>query len=210
MLGGTVNAAEDSADTYASITGEQAFEILKSYGIVGDSLIENETINRKDCITAIMKIIGMTPEIAKQCDDKSVFNDVNDPYISVAHLECVAFGEDNGNYTMFYPDRNVTVKEAAAFIARCLEPLGDLDDEINAVDASTDDTLVKAKTVGIIQKTDVFYENGDVTLTPGEFCTMLYRMLYQPRYRSCDSLNSYTIYPPGSGRYIDYLTKIEQ
>ena len=155
-----------------------------------------------------MKIIGMTSEIAKKCDDTIIFNDISNPYISVAHLECVAFGEGNGTYPYFYPYRDVTVKEAAAFIVRCLAPVGNVDDKINSVSASVDDTFTKAKEIGIIQATDTFYSNGDATVTPDEFYIMLYRMLYQPRYLVCDGPTSNTI-SNGSDKYIDCLTKVE-
>jgi len=209
MLCGTVYA-EDSENAQASVTGEQAFETLKSYGIADDSLHNNVMVNRADCVIAIMKIIGMSAEREAHVGRsyyQPVFDDEGyDGYVYEA-AGVIAIGDGNRN---FFPDRDVTVKEVAAFMVRCLVRLGDSGDERMSV--GLDDTFAKAKDLGIIQEADTFYNDSDATLTPNEFCVLLNRMLYQKRYMYYDYDNKFNIQfdTSGSGRYIDYLKKVEK
>jgi hypothetical protein len=216
MLGGVAYAKDDTNNQRTSASDNQEFQTLKSYGIVDDSLYNNEKVNREDCITAIMKLIGANSKLEEGYKNSSIdgvmFLDAGGCYILEAEFERIAIGEPAedtplaGNY--FHPDRDVTVKEATTFMTRCLVNLGETYEVISKVDLNA--TFNIAKEIGLIQKTDIFYDKGENTLKPDEFCTLLYRMLYMPRYKYCgnDFPSCGKIDASATTRYIDCLKKI--
>ena len=177
-----------NTDIYNKLIGNEGFE-------------STDTVTRYECVTAIMKAIGATEDIARDIKgffydsysgvllkpERSFFDgDGKGPdfdfvkyysketgYISLAFYYGIAKGEIIGNHRYFYFDRPVTAKETAAFMMRCLRgpDLGDLNE-----------TFAMAKESGLIKEEDVFYGDGDSLIAPDNFCIMLQRFLNQPRY----------------------------
>ena len=67
-----------------------------------------------------------------------------------------------------------------------------------------DGTFSRARETGIVKAYDAFYQKGNDALSVNEFCTLLYRMLCQERYRYFEG-GAYTTDEPRSIRYMDYL-----
>lgn len=118
-------------------------------------------------------------------------------YLAVAHK--IANGEISNGRRYFYYERPVTANEAAAFMVRLLE-------EEQPADMETTNQL--ARDYGLILPEDEAYQDGEQTITPDYFCTMLFRFLELPRYyyfsneegdskKYCDEERSMT--------YLEYL-----
>jgi len=75
----------------------------------------------------------------------------------------------------FFPERTVKIKEALAFMVRCLEENTDYDSVID-----------NAKEHQLIKDDDKFAVCPDVAITPSDFCTLLERLLQQKRYKYYD------------------------
>lgn len=193
----------------------KASGLLKSYRIINDDFFKNENVNRVECITAILKIIGATPKTEEYYINANytvpVFEDPDSGvykghgYALAAGVNGIAFGVPNhagsSTYYSFCPLDNVTTKEAIAFILRCLQPIADTND-------SLDDSFIKAKETGMIQETDAFYSDKDSFLTPSDLCVLLQRMLYQPRYKYFDE-GHLIIDKSSSVTYISYLSTLQ-
>lgn len=170
---------------------EQAREQLQRLNIINeDSFSQEEIVYRCEAIVPIMKMIGL-PEGYEDGNNfgtclqpfsdvaKDRWNDENSPknqygikvhyfgYLILAQNTWVAFGYKNN----FSPYDAITAKETVAFMMRAIEEY---------VSTDLDEHYEHAKTCGLIQPTDRFYEDGEVTITPNELCVLLNRMLYQP------------------------------
>mgnify|MGYP003284566919 CR=1 FL=1 len=137
-----------SVTSFSPVLAETQEDTLFQYGIMDEVLVQKDSITRKECIVSIMKLIGMTEEYAATYKYRSfyspVFDDIernrlgsdigfttddtkssrDDPafgYIMAAGLYGIAYGEPiDRRLFNFYPDRTATLKEAIAFISRCL------------------------------------------------------------------------------------------
>jgi len=86
----------------------------------------NDSITRSDCVSCIMRLIGMSEEDAydavyNTCYDEPIFDEfgrgINDGYIVEAYGADIAKGV---NEYEFAPERAVTLKECLTFMLRCL------------------------------------------------------------------------------------------
>ena len=158
---------------------EQYYDVIKTiapYAVQN----ENDKISRGDCITAIMKLVGVDKEIADEYGDsyyyEPVFDDVyghgpeNDGYIFIAKYSDVATGVGR-NY--FEPDRDVIVQECLTFMLRCLE---------DPENVSWENVTTDSVQIGLLQKAESDSLVADVSLLGKDFCTLLYRMLNMNRY----------------------------
>lgn len=180
---------------------------------------ENAQMSRGNCVTAIMKLIGVDKESANMYAnldyDKPMFydmkyNNANTGYIILAKFSGVAQGvqtSGSNNIHNFETDRNVTVKECLAFILRCLK------------DPSTvkwGNIVFKAEKMGLLKSDEVKNLNDEETLTCDMFKTLLERMLNMKRYLywsdedlSKDYTKSIKIDETGSIRYIEWILEKE-
>jgi hypothetical protein len=175
---------------------------------------ENEETSRRDCIVAVMRLVGvddMTANSYADMDyDQPVFLDVNgneknDGYIFIAKFSNVATGVDfypNG-VNNFAPTRDVTVKECLAFMLRCLTDI-----ESVSWDGVMDDS-VKA---GLLHEDELEMFIADDALQNKQFYTLLNRMLDKNRYLYWPTENprpgyakSMQIDRTNSIRYIDWI-----
>ena len=152
---------------------------------------EENSISRGDCVASVMKIVGVDKETEKMYNsvyfDAPIFMDVtghrsciNDGYIIPAKYAKVAIGVQRydvfGNpysVILFEPHQNVTIKEALAFILRCLTDSSTL---------SWDNTMEDAVKYGLITQDELTDCEPDSELTNGQFRIFLRRMLNSPRY----------------------------
>ena len=134
-------------------------EILNNYNILNESDIMNtEAVTREECITAIMKAIGLTDKKLEHMNGSDIIGFVDCEsftYIDCAYSSKIAYGEEhnvdymtprikhthNNTDIFFFPDRPVTAKECLAFMVRCFED-GYVDYDL---------TLEKAKEYNLIE-----------------------------------------------------------
>lgn len=93
--------------------------------------------------------------------------------ISLAFYYGIAKGEFYDGFRYFYFERPVTAYESAAFMVRLLE---------KGLPSDLEMTYQLAKEFGIVLPEDEAYQDGDQTITPDYFCTMLLRFLELPRH----------------------------
>lgn len=144
---------------------------------------DDEFISRSNCISTIMKIVGVDEysnyRYANAGYDEPVFADIdyapNNGYIILAKFSDVAIGvSKNGeriNY--FEPDRNVTVKECLTYMLRCLKDPQTIE---------WDNILFDAEKFGLISKEDISYISSNEELLSSDFKKFLSRMLNNKRY----------------------------
>lgn len=160
---------------------DDAIEDVTSY-ITDD----NAAISRSDCITTIMKIIGLDKDTADRYGragyDQPVFLDVgiaetgaNTGYIYMAKFSGIAIGvSSNDRYiTNFEPHRNVTIKECLTYMLRCLK-----DQKTIEWDNIVDD----AEEIGLLNKEEVISLNFNEDLSGDYFKKLLSRMFNMNRY----------------------------
>lgn len=158
---------------------EQYYDVIKTiapYAVQN----ENDKISRGDCITAIMKLVGVDKEIADEYGNsyyyEPVFDDVyghgpeNDGYIFIAKFSDVATGVGRND---FEPDRDVTVQECLAFMLRCLK---------GPENVTWENVMTDSVQIGLLQKDESDSLAADALLLNKDFCTLLYRMLNMNRY----------------------------
>ena len=164
-------------------TDSNQYNIIKSiapYILNG----ENIEVNRRDCISVLMKLIGvdkLTADMYAGIDyDQPVFKDIsgsveNDGYIIIAKFNDVAKGiENNSNIiNSFEPDRYVTVKECLTFMLRCLK-----DSDV----VEWDNVMLDSVRIGLLQEDELEFYVADAPLQNKQFYTLLHRMLDKKRY----------------------------
>ncbi len=150
------------------------------YDILDENILNEESITRSNCISSIMKLIGVSEDDAYIFENSyfeyPIFSDVRDHevgngYMLVAGYANIAVGEEKGDEFYFYPSRNVSIEECIAFIVRCLD---------KSV-LNIDETYLYAKEIGLVKKTDEFYQNRKWSISVSDFCVLLNRMLYEKR-----------------------------
>lgn len=169
-------------------------DILVELNIIDESYFSNlDTVTRGECIVAIMRAIGATDSEIEKIggDDLIAFADTAVySYFGCAYLAEIAYGEEcvvdyptsrtahtlKNTDIFFFPNREATVKEALAFMVRCLEK-SDKDKY------DIDNILEKAYYYGILNNDDPVIGNGDFLITQNHFCVLLERFLQQERYK---------------------------
>lgn len=147
----------------------------------------NDAIKRADCITTIMKLIGVDEDDAyKQAwwvaRFQSEFDDIGideynaqKGYIIIAKLCHVAVGITHEKHIIasFEPGRDITIKECLTAMLRCLM----------AYDTVEWDSIVaQAEEIGLLTSDEAQSLNVNEALTGGMFKTLLERMLNMKRY----------------------------
>lgn len=158
----------------------QENDYLVKYGIINGRELYGEKITRAECIISILRLIGLTDEIVKYCEEHvnmcdAKFDDSpneNYVYIDIADVRGIALGDViSKTKKMFYPDKAVTLKECLNFMIRCLHE--------EKSKYKIDDIMVTAKEEGLLEDSDTFLENQ--TLSYDDFYLLLNRMLYHQR-----------------------------
>lgn len=159
-------------------------DILVNIKILNKNGFSSEnTVSREECITAIMRVIGVTDEMIKefQLEEPCAFADADVyTYMGYARTGKIAYGEEciidaqNNEDCFFFPQRAVTVKEVLAFMNRCL------DDEQEADFNSTLDVAIRH---GLLSAEEELMQNPNDYINPDDFCLLLSRMLKQKRYK---------------------------
>lgn len=196
--------------------------ILSQLNIINENMFENEnTVTREECLTAIIKTLGVTDENVKNLDgsyfvafvDSSFYS-----YIGCAYLSYIAYGEEcevitptyNSSHTrkntdyFLFPKRKVTVKEVLAYMVRCLE------ESKENIDINI--TYEKSKEYGLINENDIFTQNPDMEISKNDFYTLLERLLNQKRYKYFEIVNGYFkmsgyVDEERSMTYLEFLSK---
>jgi len=144
----------------------------------------NSLITRRECITAIMKICGVSDETALRYQNANyitkVYNDVrdNNGFIVISKFNGISFGILSDDYgTYFAPDKVVTIDECIAFMTRCLSK----DENSDLVTSFS-----TAKDIGLIYENDSFFDKEKELLSKDDFYLLLYRMMHQKRYKYYD------------------------
>lgn len=155
--------------------------IIKS---IASDVAEDEKVSRGNCVTSVMKLIGVDRNTARKYADmdfdQPVFydmcdDDLNAGYIILAKFAGVAVGVniDIRNIGNFESDRDVTIKECLAFMLRCLT-------DKNIV--TWDNIESQAKEVGLITEEEYNSFEFNESLTGMLFCKFLSRMINMDRY----------------------------
>lgn len=194
---------------------DQYSDIIKSIApcTIND---ENGKISREDCISTIMKLIGVDKETADTYGnafyDQPVFEDVgggaeNDGYIFIAKFSSVAIGVNDtlNGVNKFEPNRSVTMQECLAFMLRCLK-------DSNSV--VWENVMTDSMQIGLLQKDELDSFVANSPLSNKDFCTLLSRMLNMNRYLywpmdepSAGYVKSIQIDLTSSIKYIDWLAE---
>jgi len=137
----------------------QGKDILLKHSVINESNNETGNVSRKECLVAIMKCIGataITDEVNYETDyNTAVFNDVSQNekesgYIWIAGLkrghQPIAYGVCTEYDKLFLPSQDVKLKEAVAFMMRCLDNESPVCDE----------AYKRAQVIGLIRDTDIF------------------------------------------------------
>lgn len=181
MLSLFINLGVYASDYSVNQQIDDAIEDVTSY-ITDD----NAAISRSDCVTTIMKIIGLDKDTADRYGragyDQPVFLDVgiaetgaNTGYIYMAKFTGIAIGvSSNDRYiTNFEPHRNVTIKECLTYMLRCLK-----DQKTIEWDNIVDD----AEEIGLLNKEEITSLNFNEDLSGDYFKKLLSRMFNMNRY----------------------------
>lgn len=146
------------------------------------NIILPNQITRRECITAIMKVIGVDKKTANMWDESwyyvPMFDDVDghkgiDGYIFVAKFNNITNGvncQQDDYLNNFEPDRAVTVKECLTFMLRCLKGPENVDWN-TIMSCSIEEGLIEENIY-----------TGDELLTREDFSVLLGRMLESGRY----------------------------
>lgn len=176
-----IKSIDDTIKMYNKISIEKT---LIDYNIVNKNYSYGKKIIRAECIQSILKIIGVTEDIAEyevRCVhyyshafyDSYYFgekggekNGFIEEYVEIAGNYNIIKGETIGKgWEKIYPERDVTLKECLQFMNSCLNK------------NPSDDIIYQAKKNGLIKDTDEILKREDETLSYDDFCTLLYRML---------------------------------
>lgn len=182
----SVISISSAAEVYANST-----QFLSDSDIVDlilcDVNCKSETIQRIDCLVAIMNAMGYTNYDAFE-QDTDCFPDYrywadsfettiwdrdlwNNGYLQQARLSCLIYGEpSDGGFRFGYFDP-VTVGTCIGFMTRAIV------ENDNLTDIS--EITKKAREIGLLKPNDKFYYNIDYVLKPEDFKELLTRFLNQ-------------------------------
>ena len=184
-----IKSEKDNVHFYKKILMDKSIEsivdkekILNDYGIISEKQSYGRRITRAECIQSILKIIGITEDIAEyyyRCvsfskpafDDSYLVNDNDETgfirqYIELGGIYGFAEGEKiSAGTEKFYPQKDVTLEECLQFMNNCLNK------------NPSDDIIYQAEKNGLIKSTDEILKRKDKTLSYDDFSTLLYRML---------------------------------
>lgn len=212
---GTVNVYAESSDL------SKPMDMLTALNIIDKEWFSDpEAVSRKECLISVMRTIGATDEgidsLGTTYDLFTFMDTETRSYFGCAYVSHIAYGEEcavsyptyrtqhtqKNTEIFFFPDRAVTLKEALAFMVRCLEP-GKIELE---------SAFEKAKNYGLIKADEEFIQKADSQLSQNEYCILLERFLHQKRYMyynsemkmraNADEAHSMT--------YLDFLTGREE
>ncbi len=171
MLGNSSIAAADGNKT---IQCEEILQKIAPYAF-------EDGISRFECITAIMKAIGVDPctAIRSANADRMVspFNDVDISthgfevgYIYEAKIAGITFGIGIAadGISSFAPQRNITVQETLAAMLRCLN---------DPATIAWENTMEDSVKYGLVKEQEVSFCNPNAPLTEEQFYTWMTRFL---------------------------------
>lgn len=180
-----VNAYAENSET------PKPMDMLADLNIIDkDGFSDPEAVSRKECLISVMRAIGATDEgidsLGKTYDLFTFADTKTRSYFGCAYVSHIAYGEEcavsyltyrtqhtrKNTEIFFFPDRAVTLKEALAFMVRCLEP-GRIELE---------SAFEKAKDYGLIKADEELIQNADSQISQNEYCILLERFLHQKRY----------------------------
>lgn len=180
-----VNAYAENSET------PKPMDMLADLNIIDkDGFSDPEAVSRKECLISVMRAIGATDEgidsLGKTYDLFTFADTKTRSYFGCAYVSHIAYGEEcavsyptyrtqhtqKNTEIFFFPDRAVTLKEALAFMVRCLEP-GRIELE---------SAFEKAKDYGLIKADEELIQNADSQISQNEYCILLERFLHQRRY----------------------------
>lgn len=169
----------------------------------------NQTVSRKQCVSSIMKMLGMSEKSAKAavfeyCYYQNPFedlswNDTDEGYV-IAAKDFITAGvgtSDQGSGKNFEPERAVTVKECLAFMLRCLKGF-----DCVAWDSIEND----AEEAGLLKNGEVKKDSINNSITGELFLTLMERMLNMNRHLFCLSDDKEYL---GFNYYIDMTCKVK-
>lgn len=156
-----------------------------------DSFSDSNTVSRKECIVAIMRLIGVTDEDINSLNgaDLYTFADTKSySYEGCAYVGKIAYGEecivDYPTYRtthsgknidfFFFPERAVTIRETLTFIIRCLEDTKDFNDVL---------LIETAKKYNLIEIEEGIEGYLDNKINQEDFSVLLGRMLELKKYK---------------------------
>ncbi len=163
-----------------------------------NNIIEETFITRRDCLVAIMKIVGVTNDMEIGVHTEKYFSDCSDTdiiYFSNAIYKDIAVGTRKlSEYEYeFKPDRCATYNDVLMFIVRCLT-------------SETKNVAEVAVELGVLKRTDSFYSDLEGYITNDEFCILLGRMLA----KKCYIYVGKDVANPQSKTYLDILKERQE
>ena len=212
------------------------FQYLLDYRIVDYAYAENTPLNRRNCLKMIMKSIGCSSSLCDQWDCtlfeiksytfKDIFSvlefrnieeasvalsktftaaHIDSQYFDIAWYADIVKGEQEGKYYRAEPLRNATISEVAAMMLRCL----------NGTAEDLEQSFLKAKKIGLIKKTDRFYNSPSALVYPETMYTLIRRFLNQPVYCYVNTetakkgFNAWIFREQIGKTYAEYLTELK-
>lgn len=171
-------------------------EVIEPMTVLKNSdIIEEKFITRRDCLVAVMKIIGVTDDLECGICTYKYFSDcysLDFMYFEYSIMAGIAMGtepvNDNTPAYKFKPNMCATYNDALAFIVRCFVP-------------RSENIKEDAVEYGILKTTDSFYDNLDRYITDDEFYILLGRMLE----KQCHTYVGRDIDNPQSKTYLEIL-----
>ena len=188
--------------------------------IMGSDAIENDdrTITREECITGIMRLVGVNDNLAKGytgemietigpdgeiCRSITVFHgwiymDTSDGYIYAAKWNGIT--GDDVNEEFFRPKEDASIQDCLGFMLRCLV------DRSKVTEERVMDLAVEK---GLIEEGEYSEKQAMESITEKEFIEFLSRMLESERYLYFEPTDTATnpahIDQTGEKRYIDWI-----
>ena len=211
------------------------FQFLLDYKIVDYAYAEDTPLNRRNCLKMIMKSIGCSSSLCDQWDctifefKPYTFDDISyamqfsnieeaglalsnsytthhidNQYFDIAWYADIVKGEQEGKYYRAEPLRNATVAEVTAMMLRCL----------NGTAEDLEQSFQKAKKIGLINKTDRFYNSPSALVYPQTMYTLIRRFLNQPVYcyvttkTAQENFDAWVFQENLGKTYVEYLTEL--
>ena len=202
-------------------------DVFEDMGLFDTHLFDNDAIvTRNDCLSMVMMSIGLssnaridtysTQELFLDTGnsvtesemwyenyvDNCKFTEFGYVHLAREFTNVVAGRESiklNGQNMIYFDYTGATtVKEALAFMVRCLG-------EYNS--RNLEETFQIAAEIGLISDKDSFYQKPDVAISPNDFFVILQRFLQQKQYLYFDrkSNDKFRINNNSDISYADYL-----
>jgi len=190
---------------YANVTpSPEVPYTLKQLNIVDENTFSNNnTVSRGECLTTIMRSIGLKDEYLMSLNGADFYAFVDTEsysYYGCAYRAQIAYGEEcivkhptyrsshTGKNTdfFFFPERPATIKEALAFMVRCL----------SSDNSNYENTTIEALKFNLIYPEDSFINELDSNISQETLYLLLERFLSQKRYKYykneyCTNKNDY-------------------